>query len=375
MTDDDLQAGLADVTVAETRLSDIDGEAGQLWIAGYPVEELAANASFPETVYLLLYDRLPDGDELSEFRERLRSNRELPAPCRTVVEAAGAREADPMAAMRMGAASALLDSMGNKPERDAIRLIARAPTIAATYWRARQGRTPVDPRTDLSHAANYLYMMTGETPDQAATEGLETYLNTVVDHGLNASTFTARTIVSTESDLVSGITGAIGALRGPLHGGAPDKVLAMLRDLENVPDVRAALEERLAAGDRLMGFGHRVYEARDPRAAVLEAAAAEFYAGEDDFFAAAKDVEAEARDVLAEHKPDRRLETNVEFYTAVLLHGVGVPAELFTPTFAVSRIAGWCAHCLEQRENNRLIRPRSRFAGERGREWVPVDER
>ena len=374
MTDDEVHEGLADVTVTETGLSDIDGEAGQLWIAGYPVAELAANATYPETVFLLLYDRLPDAAELESFEDRLCSYRTLPEPCHDAVVAAAQRGAGPMAALRMGAATATAVEP-NDPEADALRLIARLPTITATYWRTLQGDEPIEPRLDLSHAANYLYMLTGEEPTDAQVAGLETYLTAVVDHGLNASTFTARTIVSTESELVSAITGAIGALRGDLHGGAPDLVLEMLEDLEATDDVRAELKARLDRGERLMGFGHRVYDARDPRAAVLEDAAATFYEGEDDFFAMAKDIEAQARDLLAERKPEWDLETNVEFYTAVLLHGVGVPPELFTPTFAISRVAGWSAHCLEQLEDNRLIRPRSTFVGERGREWVPVEKR
>lgn len=374
MSDEEVKKGLADVTVAETRLSEIDGERGELWIAGYSVDDLAANASYPETVYLLLHDRLPDREERETFCDRLCSYRTLPEPCYDAVVAAAKRGAGPMAALRMGAATATAVEP-NDPEADALRLIARLPTITATYWRVLQGEEPLDPRLDLSHAANYLYMLTGEEPSDDAVEGLETYLSTVVDHGLNASTFTARTIVSTESELVSAITGAIGALRGDLHGGAPDKVLEMLQDLDDVDDVRAELEARLDAGERLMGFGHRVYDARDPRAAVLESAAESFYDGEEDFFAAAKGIEAVATDVLATYRPDQNLETNVEFYTAVLLHGVGIPPELFTPTFAISRVAGWSAHALEQLSDNRLIRPRSTFVGERGREWTPVQLR
>ncbi|WEL22062.1 citrate/2-methylcitrate synthase [Halorhabdus sp. BNX81] len=374
MSDEEIHRGLADVTVTETQLSDIDGEAGQLWIAGYPVGELAANATYPETVYLLLYDRLPDADELADFEDELCSYRTLPEPCYNAVVAAAERGAGPMAALRMGAATATAVEP-NDPEADALRLIARLPTITATYWRVLQGQEPLEPRLDLGHAANYLYMLTGEEPTEAQVAGLETYLSTVVDHGLNASTFTARTIVSTESELVSAITGAIGALRGDLHGGAPDLVLEMLEALEDTEDIRTELAGRLEAGERLMGFGHRVYGARDPRAAVLEDAAAAFYEGEDDFFAHAKTVEAEARGVLAEHRPDLDLDTNVEFYTAVLLSGVGIPPELFTPTFAVSRVAGWSAHCLEQLDDNRLIRPRSTFVGEHDRQWVPLGDR
>ncbi len=220
-------------------------------------------------------------------------------------------------------------------------------------------------------------MLTGERPAAPTVRGLETYLNTVVDHGLNASTFTARTIVSTESDFVSAATGAVGALKGPLHGGAPGPVLEMLETIHDGGDAEAYVRDRLDAGERVMGFGHRVYDVRDPRAAVLSNAAERFYdeAGDEAFFETVRAVEQTATDLLAEHRPDHELATNVEFYTAVLLRGVGVPRELFTPTFAVARAGGWMAHCLEQREHNRLIRPASTYVGERGREWVPVDRR
>jgi citrate synthase len=247
----------------------------------------------------------------------------------------------------------------------------------AAYWRAKGGDDPVRPRADLGHAANYLYMLTGEEPDPAAVRGLETYLSTVIDHGLNASTFAARVVTSTESDVVSAVTAAVGALKGPLHGGAPGPVLDMLRTVHASGDPEGYVRETLSAGDRLMGFGHRVYRVRDPRAAVLSAAAERFYeaSGDDAFFETVTAFEDVAVELLAEHKPDRRLETNVEFYTAALLHGVGIPKELFTATFGVARVGGWTAHCLEQAADNRLVRPRARYVGATGREWTPVEAR
>jgi citrate synthase len=375
---DNVNRGLEGVTVAETRLSCVDGEAGELVIGGFPLEELAPNATYEETLFLLYEDRLPDGDELASFRDDLARRRDAPQEAIAAATAAVERDLPPMDAVRMGvAAASLARSDDENPEADSLLAVAQLPTIVAAYWRTRNGDSPVEPRTDLRHAANYLYMLDGEEPDEARVRGLETYLNSVVDHGLNASTFTARTIVSTESDVISGLTGAVGALKGPLHGGAPGPVLDMLREAADAEDPAELVHETLDAGERLMGFGHRVYQVRDPRAAVLEAASERFYEEREQtaFFDAAREFEDVAVDILAEHKPDLSLETNVEFYTAVLLNGVGVPRDLFTPTFAIARAGGWTAHCREQLEDNRLIRPRASYVGETGREWTPVDER
>ncbi len=378
MSEDELNPGLEGVTVAETRLSNIDGENGQLVIAGFPVEELAPNASFEEVLYLLREDRLPTSDELAAFRADLASRRAVADEAiETVVRAANEEGQSSMDALRMGISAASLGREGEEdPAEDSLDAVAKMPTLAAAYKRARDGDDPVEPREDLRHAASYLHLLTGEDPDEEAARGLETYLNTVVDHGLNASTFTARTIVSTESDVVSGVTGAVGALKGPLHGGAPGPVLDMIERAHERGDPEAVLREELEGGNRLMGFGHRVYRTRDPRAAVLENAAKEFYEGAGSaFFETARETEQVGIELLEERKPDLNLSTNVEFYTAVLLRGVGVPRDLFSPTFAVGRAAGWTAHCLEQLENNRLIRPRSRYVGGEDRTWTPVEER
>ncbi|NHN46897.1 citrate synthase/methylcitrate synthase [Halostella sp. JP-L12] len=377
MGDDTFSPGLDGIAVAETRLSDIDGETGELVIGGYPVEELATNATFEESFYLLLHDRLPTADELDEFRADLAGRREIGDEVRAVLRRAAADGKPAMDALRMGAAAATLGTDDGDPEADARRVVAAFPTIVAMYWRYRQDEEPVAPDPDLGHAGNYLRMLTGEEPSAAAERGLETYLNAVIDHGLNASTFTARVVVSTESDVVSAATAAVGALKGPLHGGAPGPVFDMLRDVHESGDPEGYVREKLDAGERLMGFGHRVYRVRDPRAAVLSTAAERFYEerGDADFFETVREFEDVAVDALAEHKPDRRLETNVEFYTAALLHGVGVPRDLFTATFGVARAGGWTAHCLEQLDDNRLVRPASRYDGATGRTWTPVENR
>ena len=217
-------------------------------------------------------------------------------------------------------------------------------------------------------------MLDGEVPDPERVRALETYLNTVVDHGLNASTFTARVITSTGSDLVSAVVGALGALKGPLHGGAPGPALDMVFEIGEASRAEAVLRAKVARGEKLMGFGHRVYKVRDPRADVLAAAAERLFtrAGDMALYRLAREVEAMALRVLEEHKPGRRLQTNVEFYTALLLHGLGLESGLFTPTFAIGRVSGWIAHAAEQRRANRIIRPQSEYVGPRGRRW-PVD--
>lgn len=382
MNDTDLHPGLEDIAVAETRLSAIDGEHGALVIGGYPLAELAPNATYEESVYLLLHDRLPGAEAHDRFRTTLAGRRSIPDAVTSILRRAAADESSAMDALRMGLAAATLDADAeeagaDRAREEALRVIAVIPTIVAAYGRLRQGKEPVAPREDLGHAANYLYMLAGEIPSEARVRGLETYLNTVIDHGLNASTFTARTVVSTEADLVSAATAAVGALKGPLHGGAPGPVLEMLKAVHDGGDPEAHVREKLEAGERLMGFGHRVYRARDPRATVLSTAAERFYAQSDDeaFFKTAQELETVGTRLLSEHNPDRRLRTNVEFYTAVLLHGLGIPQELFTPTFAVSRAGGWMAHALEQKRDNRLVRPIARYVGDTGNAWTPIEKR
>jgi citrate synthase len=251
------------------------------------------------------------------------------------------------------------------------------PTIVAAYARMGEGREPISPHPDLNHAANFLYMLNGAVPDDERVRGLETYLNTVVDHGLNASTFTARVITSTGSDLVSAVVGAIGALKGPLHGGAPGPALDMVFEIGDASRAEAVLRRKIEGGEKLMGFGHRVYKVRDPRADVLGAAAERLFtrAGDMSLYTLARSVEATALRLLEEYKPGRRLQTNVEFYTALLLHGLGLDVPLFTPTFAISRVSGWIAHAMEQKRANRIIRPQSEYAGPRDRGWVPLEQR
>lgn len=375
--------GLEGVVAAETRLSQVDGQAGELTIGGFAVEELAPQASFEEVLHLLWHDALPTAGQLAEMRKKLLPQRTLPQATLEVIKAAAAARVHPMDALRMGCATLSIgdpDPDDNGVEANlerAIKLAASFPTIVATFWRLRDGQEPIPPRDDLGHAANYLYMLRGEEPDPAAARALETYLNTVIDHGLNASTFTARVIVSTQSDMISAVTGAIGALKGPLHGGAPGPALDMVFEIGQPEKAEAYLKDKLAQGELIMGFGHRVYKVRDPRAEVLSQAADVLFeqAGDRSLYELAQAVEKIAVRVLEEHKPGRNLQTNVEFYTALLLHGVGLESDIFSSTFALGRVGGWTAHVLEQQRANRLIRPSSAYIGAFNRRWVALEQR
>ncbi len=384
--------GLEGVVAVATSVSKVDGECGALTIGGFPVEELAPRASYEEALHLLWHGRLPTASEVDELHHALAARRWLPAPTVALLGAAASRALPVMDALRMAVDTLQLagepSATGDRDAslRAAIEVVARVPTIVATYWSLRAGRSPIAPDPRLRHAANYLHMLGLDAADEAVVRALETYLVTVIDHGLSASTFAARVVVSTRSDLVSAVVGALGAFKGPLHGGAPGPALHMLFELREratrsgrplADEARDWTREAIARGERLMGFGHRMYRVRDPRALVLAEAAARLFArsGDARLYEDARTVEDAILAALRELKPGRRIETNVEFYTALLLHGVGLDAELFTPTFAVSRVGGWVAHVLEQIEDDTLIRPSAAYVGADGARWLPVEAR
>jgi citrate synthase len=388
----EIARGLEGVVVTETRLSRVDGEAGELTIAGFPLEELAPNATFEEVLFLLWSDRLPTAQELLGLHQEMALRRSLPTASLAMLEESARRKLPAMDALRMA-----VDGIGTcegEPHRPpdlpdvgcGVALVAPMPTIVATYWRMLHGQKPIQPDPAIGHAANFLYMLEGKLPNADKVRALETYLNTVVDHGMNASTFTARVIASTRSDMLSAIVGAIGALKGPLHGGAPGPALDMVFEIRDrakrsgrsiAKEADAWVRQTMQAGGRIMGFGHRVYKVRDPRADVLASAAEKLFAGAgaSKLYEEARAVEQVALRVLEELKPGRNLKTNVEFYTALVLHGVGLEAEQFTPAFAISRVGGWTAHVLEQVKEDRLIRPQSVYAGPTDRRWVALDRR
>ena len=360
---------LEDEIVAETRLSMVDGEAGRLVIAGKSLDELAEESTYEETALRLaraargiLAD--PEASDVDDFRRRLGRAR---SDAFEHLEDQGTfsvlrRQTDPMDALKV-AISTLPG--GQEHEATATMAMGMAAVASAAWSRPDAELDALRPDPKAGHAADYLRLVRGEEPEPAEVDALETYLMSVSDHGMNASTFTARVIASTESDLGSALVGAIGALKGPLHGGAPGPVLDMLDAIGSADNARDWIAERLQQGERIMGMGHRVYQVRDPRATAFEAALS--LLGEQPQtrgrLTLARAVEREAEEQLAEAYPDRSLQANVEFYTAVLLEAVGLPRDLFTPTFAVGRCAGWSAHYLEQRLNGRLIRPRATYVG------------
>jgi citrate synthase len=385
-------SGLDGVLATQTRLSKVDGEAGVLTIGGYRLRELAPNASFEEVLHLLWHDRLPNAAELADLRGELAAARQIPQPTYDLLKACTEKSLPTMDALRMGVDSLSLadpdpaDVSAATDMRRVKSVAARIPTVIAAYWRLLHGQQPVDPDPQVGHAANYLYMLRGEQAHPDEVRGLETYINSVVDHGMNNSTFTARVIISTRSDVLSAVVGALGSLKGPWHGGAPGPALDMVFELRKRADAsgkdisdeaEAYVRQVVAGGDRIMGFGHRVYKVRDPRADVLGAAADMLFKNAGDLVLKqdASAVEQVVLRVLEELKPGRNLKTNVEFYTALVLHGVGLEPPLFTPTFAVGRVGGWTAHILEQIAEAKLIRPRAAYVGEFDRKWVPLEER
>jgi citrate synthase len=370
--------GLEGVVAASTALSHVFGEEGRLVYRGYDIHELAGKASFEEVAYLLWEGRLPNRAELTDLRHRLDENRPLPPVVIDVLRALP-EGTEPLDALRSGL-SVLGPSLGDlfsvEEEQTldgAIALSARFPSILAAFHRLRQGLDPVEPKPGHSTAQSYLYQLFGTEADEHHYGPLETYLVLLADHGMNASTFTARVIASTQSDMCSALVGAICALKGPLHGGAPSLVLDMLNEIGSAENVETWLTSALDRGERIMGFGHRVYKAEDPRAEILRGLAER--ASDPNFFALSKKTEVTALRLLNERKPGRRLYTNVEFYSAAVLAAVGLPGDMFTPTFAVARSVGYSAHVLEQVSNNRLIRPQSEFIGPTDKKFVPIDER
>ena len=370
-TESKVDSGLEGVVVAESALSRVDGEAGRLIIRGYDIGELAERTSFEQTCALLWEDAAPNAATHGRYQAALGAAR-VRAFARLGAALPALRMRDPMEALR--AALALLELEHGDPIVEATAITGATAVLAAAIARTAAGREPIAPDPTLDHARDYLCMATGHA-DTPTAEALGRYLVTVSDHDMNASTFAARVVTSTGSDMVSAIVAAVGALKGPLHGGAPGPVLDMLDAIAafssgTAPraaplDARSWLEAELASGRRIMGMGHRVYRVRDPRADVLERAIKRLpvATGEQPRLDVARKVERAARELLRERHPGRSLDVNVEFYTAVLLDAVGLDRTQFTPTFATGRCAGWCAHVIEHRLTGRLIRPALRYIG------------
>jgi citrate synthase len=354
--------GLEDVVVAETALSLVDGDGGRLVVRGHAIETLATRR-FEDVCGLLWDGALPDPARAEAIRRGLGAGRVEAFSALARIGPAALEAGDAMEALRAGVAA--LSAPDEPTDAAGFRLTGAIAVLLTAWHRRRLGASPLAPDPGRGHADDLLRMLGGAPAPAALVRGLDSYLVTVAEHGMNASTFTARVVASTRSDAVSAVVAALGALKGPLHGGAPGPVLDMLDAIGSERLARAWLRAELAAGRRIMGLGHRVYRVRDPRARVLETALAELErAGvASRYLGLARAVERAAVEVLDAHRPERRLRTNVEFYTAVLLDALGVPREGFTPVFAAGRVAGWLAHVAEERAVARLIRPRQRYVG------------
>ncbi|MHC0428735.1 citrate synthase/methylcitrate synthase [Streptomyces sp. O3] len=379
-TTPDVPRGLAGVVVTDTAIGDVRGREGFYHYRQYSAVELARTRGFEDVWHLMFHGELPDAARRAAFAERTARLRRLPDAVRDALPAiAGASASSgPLAGLRtalslFGASQRfrpLYDIDRDRRRADALAASAAVPTLLTALYRLGQGLDPVEPRDDLPYAANYLYMLTGAEPDPERARAVEQYLISTIDHGFNASTFTARVIASTGADMAACLTGAIGALSGPLHGGAPSRALDTL-DAIGTPDrIDPWIRERVLAGERIMGFGHPVYRTEDPRSRMLRAIARRFGGPLVDF---AVEVEARVEAILAELKPGRELHTNVEFYAGVVMELCGLPREMFTPTFAAARVIGWSANILEQAEDSKIIRPAARYQGPPAPQPVPAE--
>lgn len=362
--------GLAGVVVTETEIGDVRGYEGFYHYRQYSAVELAQNRGFEDVWHLMFHGELPDAEQSAAFAAQAASLRRLPAEVREALPAIARASvlSGPLSGLRT-ALSLFGASKGFRPvydidedrrRADALAASAVVPTLLTALYRLGQGLDPVEPRDDLSYAANYLYMLTGSEPDAARTRAIEQYLISTIDHGFNASTFTARVITSTGADVAACLVGAVGALSGPLHGGAPSRALDTLDAIGTRDRIDGWIRERVLAGDRIMGFGHPVYRTEDPRSRMLRGIAQQFGGDMVEF---AVEVERQVEAILAELKPGRELHTNVEFYAGVVMELCGLPREMFTPTFASARVVGWSANILEQARDSKIIRPAARYVG------------
>ncbi|MFJ9124778.1 citrate synthase/methylcitrate synthase [Streptomyces sp. NPDC102340] len=375
----DVPRGLAGVVVTDTELGDVRGREGFYHYRQYSAVELAETRGFEDVWHLMLHGELPGAERSAAFVRETAGQRGLPEDVRAALPAiarAGA-VSGPLAGLRtalslFGASRGFRPVYDIDPDRrraDAVAATAVVPTMLTALHRLGEGLEPVEPREDLSYAANYLYMLTGSEPDPAHARAIEQYLISTIDHGFNASTFTGRVIASTGADVVASLVGAVGALSGPLHGGAPSRALDTL-DAIGTPDrIDSWIRERVLAGERIMGFGHPVYRTEDPRSRMLRGIAERFGGPLVDF---AVQVERQVEAILAELKPGRELHTNVEFYAGVVMELCGLPRTMFTPTFASARVVGWSANILEQAEDSKIIRPAARYVGMEPPVAVPI---
>ena len=374
----ELRPGLDGVPATQSAICDIDGQQGLLTYRGFPIAELATNSSFLETAFLLIWGELPTRDQLAGFEHQVQMHRRVSFRVRDMMKCFPAT-GHPMDALQSSAAS-----LGLFYSRRAIddpqyiydavvRLIAKIPTMVAAFQLIRKGQDPIQPRDDLAYSANFLYMLTEREPDPLAARIFDRCLILHAEHSLNASTFSARVTASTLTDPYAVVASAVGTLAGPLHGGANEDVLAMLEQIGTPENAGAYLDDAIAAKRKIMGFGHREYKVKDPRAVILQTLAEEMFArfGHDALYDVARAVEQEAESRLGA----KGIFPNVDFYSGLVYRKLGIPRDLFTPVFAISRVAGWLAHWREQLGANRIFRPSQIYSGSEPRAWIPINER
>jgi citrate synthase len=374
--------GLEGVVVGSTQLSNVQGTTGRLTYRGYDIDDLAPNATFEEVVHLLLYGRLPNRIELETLRRELGTRRSLPEPLISSMQNVP-KSAWPMDVLRTIVSGLGLFSPVNahgehlSDVHTAIELVAKMPTIVAAWDRIRRGLEPVDPRADLSQAANFLYMRSGKVPHAIEAGALDRYFVLLADHSFNASTFAARVAASTRADVYASVTAALATLQGDLHGGAASASYHTLTEVREPENAEQYVRDSLARNERIMGMGHREYKVRDPRARHLEEMAHKLadHQGSSRWYEIAHSLEEASRKVLQEKKPDNTIYANVDFYTAPVLADLNIPGDEFTCLFACGRIAGWTGHILEQLADNRLIRPQATYDGPPAGPFVPIDKR
>ncbi|MBL8119417.1 MAG: citrate synthase [Anaerolineae bacterium] len=373
--------GLEGIVVAESKTSLVNGAEGKLVYDGYAIETLAENALFEEVAFLLWNERLPNRAELENLRSAIATEAALPEAFLEQLKQYPLK-ADPMAMLRTAVSALAMydaDSEDNSVEsnrRKAIRLTGQITTICAAWDRIRNGKAPIAPRKDLNLAQNFVYMLTGEEPDVTASEAINVYLVLLAEHGMNASTFASRVTVATGSDMHSGVVSGIGTLKGPSHGGANAEAMHMFLEIGDPANVEGWFKTNIKEGDRrIMGIGHRIYKALDPRAAILEekAKALAESSGNEKWFQIAKKLAEAAR--ADQYFIERKLYPNVDYYSAIVLYTIHLDVDMFTPLFAMARVVGWTAHIMEQFANNRLIRPDVNYVGPMGLQWVPIDQR
>jgi citrate synthase len=354
--------GLKGIVAVETELSLIDGFKGELLYRDIPAEEIALSKSFEEAAYFLWHGSFPNEEQLHQFQIEMSHYRDLPEYVKKIMDNIP-REKSLMDVLRTAVSSLVLDDKSDSPNvRQAMQITAIMPTIIAYRHRQINNLHMIDPNKELSHVENFLYMLEGKEPNQEYREALETYMILTMEHGLNASTFAGRVTVSSESDIISGIVSALGTMKGPLHGGAPSGVIELLCEISDSYSIENILRTKLRAGERLLGFGHRVYKTKDPRAMALKTKLLRMKP-DDRWLQLALRVEETAIKLLDEYKPGRNLRTNVEFYAAAIMQAIGLHEDLFTPTFSAARSVGWTAHIIEQMKDNTIFRPESKYIG------------